>query len=105
MISYMNWNIYYSGRSTVVSSSGNKTLRENITDVFGPKQVKVTFYVSISDKLTWGKTPLSVDIWYKGIHTYTVTEIVLLNKMHKVCSYFIMLFTDTESNGVQEVWP
>lgn len=28
-----------SGRSTVVSSSGNKTLRENIADVFGPKQV------------------------------------------------------------------
>nr|XP_022314314.1 mismatch repair endonuclease PMS2-like [Crassostrea virginica] len=28
------------GRSTVVSSSGNKTLRENITDVFGPKQIQ-----------------------------------------------------------------
>lgn len=31
--------IFLSGRSTVVSSSGNKTLRENIADVFGPKQV------------------------------------------------------------------
>lgn len=28
------------GRSTVVSSSGNKTLRENIADVFGPKQMQ-----------------------------------------------------------------
>ena len=74
----------------MVSSSGNKTLRENITDVFGPKQVKVTFYVSITDKLTCG-------------YMVHVTAIVLLNKMHEVCSYFIMLFTDTESNGVQEV--
>uniref|UniRef100_K1QM63 Mismatch repair endonuclease PMS2 n=1 Tax=Magallana gigas TaxID=29159 RepID=K1QM63_MAGGI len=29
------------GRSTVVSSSGNKTLRENIADVFGPKQTSL----------------------------------------------------------------
>jgi lipid-A-disaccharide synthase-like uncharacterized protein len=36
------WLIYCRNRTTVVSSKGNPTIKENISNIFGPKQVMLT---------------------------------------------------------------